>query len=309
MIRFPAIRLLLALAASLALIAPLPASATSYSGVYVFGDSLSDSGNLYAATGGLIPSAPYFGGRFTNGPNYADYLAALYGHSATAALFGGTNYAFGGATAGGTGTAIPSLGDQVSLYRGLPGGADASALYVVWAGGNDLRNDPSATGISSALSGVANAVLDLYSEGARNFLVMNMPNLGLTPEAITNGTSFQATLGSAVYNAYFGGIMGTLQGALTGSNIRTLDTFGLLSGIVANPGAFGFTNVTDPCLGASVCANPDSYLFWDSIHPTAAAHRLIALAAYNVLAVPEPETWALLLTGLVLVATRGRRKA
>ncbi len=33
--------------------------ATSFSTIYAFGDSLTDAGNVYTATGGTIPRAPY----------------------------------------------------------------------------------------------------------------------------------------------------------------------------------------------------------------------------------------------------------
>ncbi|MDQ5945187.1 MAG: outer rane lipase/esterase, partial [Pseudomonadota bacterium] len=59
---------------------------------------------------------------------------------------------------------------------------------------------------------------------------------------------------------------------------------------------------------SSVGCTPDSYLFWDSIHPTALGHRIIADAAFNVLAVPEPETYALLLAGLGLMGAVARRR-
>ena len=309
MMRIPVSRLFSTVAMAIGLLAANVAAASPYSGFYVFGDSLSDSGNIYATTSGSLPPSPYFNGRFSNGPTYAEDLAGRYGFAAAPSLLGGTNYAFGGATAGGAAMAIPSLGDQVSMFRAKPGAADSSALYVVWAGGNDLRADPSPVGIGSALGGISGAIQGLYQEGARNFLVMNLPNLGLTPEAQANGTVAAATAGSMIFNSYFNSTIGGLQGALAGSNIRTLDTFALLSGIVANPVAAGLGNVTNACFnGTSVCSNPDSYLFWDGIHPTAAGHRLIADAAFNVLAVPEPETYALMLAGMGLLALRMRRR-
>ena len=309
MMRTPVSRLFSTVAVAIGLLAANVAAASPYSGFYVFGDSLSDSGNIYATTSGSMPPSPYFNGRFSNGPTYAENLGARYGFAAGPSLLGGTNYAFGGATAGGSAMAIPSLGDQVSMFRALPGQADSHALYVLWAGGNDLRANPGAAGVASALGGISGAIQGLYQEGARNFLVMNLPNLGLTPEAQANGTTAAATAGSMVFNTYFNGTIGSLQGALVGSNIRTLDTFALLSSIVANPVASGLGNVTDACFnGAAVCSNPDSYLFWDGIHPTAAGHRLIADAAFNVLAVPEPETYALMLAGMGLLALRMRRR-
>lgn len=302
-------RLFATLLAAAGLVTANVATAASFTGFYVFGDSLSDSGNIYATSSGTYPPAPYFDGRFSNGPTYAENLATRYGFTAAPSLLGGSNYAFGGATAGGSSAMPPSLGDQVSMFRAQPGAADSSALYVVWAGGNDLRVDPSAVGIGSALGGISGAIQGLYQEGARNFLVMNLPNLGLTPEAQANGTVAAATFGSMTFNSYFSSTIGGLQGALAGSNIRTLDTFALLSSIVANPVAAGLANVTDACFtGTAVCANPGGYLFWDGIHPTAAGHRLIADAAYNVLAVPEPETYALMLAGLGLLVARTRRR-
>ncbi len=67
--------------------------------------------------------------------------------------------------------------------------------------------------------------------------------------------------------------------------------------IAANPGAFGFTNVTDPCFnGVTVCANPNQYLFWDVAHPTARGHQL--LGAPFAAAVPEPSSVVLLAVGV-----------
>ena len=286
------------------------AQASPYTGMYVFGDSLSDIGNVYTATGATVPPFPYYEGRFSNGPTYAEDLAGKLGLTLAPSVLGGNNYAWGGATAGpGSTVSVPSLGDQVATYRALPGAADAGALYVLWAGGNDLRANPTAAGIGAALNGISGAMQGLYAEGARNFLVMNLPNLGLTPESRAKDVSAAATAGSATFNSYFNGMIAGLQGNLVGSNIRTLDTFALISSIAANPAGAGLSNVTDACLGVStICANPDKYLFWDGIHPTAAGHRLIADAAFNVLAVPEPETYALMLAGLGLLAARARRR-
>jgi len=169
---------LLAFVLVLALPAQAPA-ATAYSTMYIFGDSLSETGN-YAAVGAgeLAYPAPYAPGRFSNGPVWVDYLAGALGLPApTAAAAGGTNYAWGGAmTAGQVGPLPPfDLGMQTLGFLAANNSiADPAALYVVWAGGNDaLAGDVTHTAgnLGAVIAALANA-------GARNFLVPNLPPMG-----------------------------------------------------------------------------------------------------------------------------------
>ena len=48
-----------------------PTVAHAYSSLFVFGDSLSDVGNVFLATGGQQPASPYANGQFSNGPIWA----------------------------------------------------------------------------------------------------------------------------------------------------------------------------------------------------------------------------------------------
>jgi outer membrane lipase/esterase len=302
----------LALAAALSATPALAASVSgSYTSLWVFGDSLSDAGNVYAASGGTYPPPPYVGGHFSNGPTYAEDLAIKLGFAATPSLLGGNNFAYGGATASSAAGTVPGLEAQVTTFRGLAGPADSHGLYVLWAGANDMRANPSAAGIGAAMSGLSGAIQGLYQEGARNFLVMNLPDLGLTPESTSQGSSFAAaaTAGSAIYNSSFASTIAGLGGTLTGSTIRSLDTFALLNSVVANPGGYSLTNVTDSCINlGAACTAETRYLFWDGIHPTKVGHSIIADAAYGVLAVPEPETYAMFLAGLGILAVAARRR-
>ena len=50
-----------------------------YNAIYVFGDSYCDVGNVYTATKGAIPAAPYYNGRFSNGPIWIDHVASASG--------------------------------------------------------------------------------------------------------------------------------------------------------------------------------------------------------------------------------------
>src|SRR5580698_7941700 len=87
------------------------AFASSFSSVVVYGDSLSDNGNLYSLIG--YPPPPYYNGRFSNGPVAAEQLATALG----APLF---DFAVGGATSG-VGNYIDG-GTQTSTGMfGLPG--------------------------------------------------------------------------------------------------------------------------------------------------------------------------------------------
>jgi len=137
---------LVGLCAGIAFAATTPASATIWkgndgsaalSGLYVFGDSLSDSGNIALVTGGAVPdtNAGYAWGRFTNGPVYADYIAQAYGlQNVPALLPGGNNYAFGGAEIGVLNNP-PGLSSQGGLYASQFGNtADPNALYHVVCG-------------------------------------------------------------------------------------------------------------------------------------------------------------------------------
>jgi phospholipase/lecithinase/hemolysin len=314
----------LALAAALSATPALAASVSGpYTSLWVFGDSLSDSGNVYALTdaatpgtaGDGYPPSPYWQGRFSNGKTYAEDLAAKLGFTATPSLLGGKNFAYGGATASSAAATgpvpVPGLEAQVTSFVNLPGTADSQGLYVLWAGANDMRANPSATGITAAMKGLSGAIQDLYTEGARNFLVMNLPDLGLTPEATIQGATFAAaaTAGSAVFNSYFAANIAGLGAALTGSSFHSLDTFALLNKVAANPGSYGLNNVGDSCINLGAACTVDSpYLFWDGIHPTAVGHSIIANAAYGVLAVPEPETYAMFLAGLGILGAVARRR-
>ena len=74
----------------------------------MFGDSLSDVGNVYLATNGIEPASPYVDGQFSNGPVWVQDLAARLGLPAlTPSLAGGSDYAFGGATTGSPSTNNP----------------------------------------------------------------------------------------------------------------------------------------------------------------------------------------------------------
>jgi phospholipase/lecithinase/hemolysin len=113
----------------------------AYTQVIAFGDSLSDNGNLYSASYGLVPTYPYWQGRFSNGEVGVEYLASELGVPLT-------NYAYGGATSGTNNyvsiaygfSGLPGVSQEVSGYVSSLGGgtADNQALFVLWAGANDF---------------------------------------------------------------------------------------------------------------------------------------------------------------------------
>ena len=119
------------------------------SGIVSFGDSLSDVGNYYAATGGAVPPASYGydPGRFTNGPNWVEYLARDLGVAVpTASLKGGTDYAYGGATTG-TGTTSSTF-----LARPRPFRISASRSPRTWLPTRRQRASSTRSGVAPTIS-------------------------------------------------------------------------------------------------------------------------------------------------------------
>ena len=289
---------------SAAAIAPLvafqmssPAKAASFSQIYAFGDSLVDTGNAFAKTG--IPPAPYFEGRFSNGPIWNEYLASDLQIAETSFGFGGalSNESgfllFGGVPV----TAVTGTLAQVNSFAANPMGVDPNALYVIWAGANDYFF----AGQTNPLEPVGNlseAVTTLNKAGAENFLLVNLPDLGELPLAGLRGLPSETVIGlNALSSAHNQALAATVTGlnAAGKINVDLLDANGLFKSALA--GELGFTNTTDACTLNPICvADPkvqDTYLFWDEVHPTTAAHRVLADSALalvhpDVASVPEP---------------------
>ena len=332
------------------------AASAQFTQLIVFGDSLSDSGNVFSVSGS--PPAPYFGGRFTNGLVWAEVAANAWGIPLT-------NYAYGGALTGITnssnavnpqgltgsvydagflpttapqpgGFPFPGMMSQALSYaKGVqilaetmnpaaPGAIvpDPGALYVVFAGGNDFfaflqspqtlgawgasvgldpfdpafQSNLAAKIINLALSNITSGapinylggavqapvgvVPLLYGLGARNIAVVNLPDMSLTPAIAALGPASQGAFLQFVnnYNRFLAASLATLRGALPGVNIIEVDLATLARVAVADPAAFGLTNVTDSCVdtGCFFTMDPNTYLWWDSIHPSAAVHEVLA---------------------------------
>lgn len=333
----------LLLATSLALLAPLAAHASlqTLSGLYVFGDSLSDGGNYNGPGGaGAFPPAPYAGARYSNGPTAVENLWQAYNPGDTSfkpsnAVGGGTNYALGGATTGKTNfnsvnpgvpttemkTWFASQGGVTSQVAQFADGCNncitdpATSLFVVWAFANDVfYNGALATAgfpyatptelITAGITNITNAIQALAGEGAQHFLIPNLPDLGITPNFLGTGLAGDMTNLSMAYNYALAGALNALGSAMSSIEIVQFDVFGLFGDVVANPAQYGFSNVTEQCvqnLSNGRC-DPNTWLFWDSVHPTAAGHAL--LGERFAAAVPEPATWWLMLPALVLLARR-----
>lgn len=289
-------------------IAAVPAAASSvFSSYFVFGDSLSDNGNLFAATG--QPPAPYDSGRFSNGPVWNEYVMAQFGAEGKVAA----NFAFGGAKARTDMDGIPDLAAQLALFAAnVPKPVlGKRPLATLWFGANDLLNPTGGNDVGTAVKSIGNAIKTLGKEhGIRDFLVLNLPNLGVTPRSTAQGTLpadhpqvLGATGASAFYNAQ---LAAELAGLTTpGRRIMLLDTFGVSTQLGLNPSSVDprLTNVGQSCIvtGVSVCdlaTEGVNRVFFDEIHPNFVVHEVLggqALTQVNTVApIPLPAPLALL---------------
>jgi len=325
----------------------------TYNSLVVFGDSLSDPGNKFAETGlsntppydllddFVIPDGPYTRGglHHSNGMTWVEQYAKPLGmgdqvRPAYRDPSVATNYAYGGARARNASatSANQHLPAQVDKYLAdlapIGGTAPSDALYVIFIGGNDIAPDAitafadpfidPAVGIGfiiDAFTSVGESVGKLYMAGARKFLIMNAPDMGLIPAMnpplnipVASGL---ATCLSVLYNngsplpfpynlgcspfLFPDGIPGLdtildgLEATFTDIEIIRFDIFERFQQIVDFPEEFGFSDATDYCVRPLnpnletetppppyACKRPDEYVFWDGTHPTRAAHGVIA---------------------------------
>jgi phospholipase/lecithinase/hemolysin len=315
------------------------AHAATYPAIYSFGDSLSDVGNALAASSAAGDPIPlpgfYYNGRFSNGPNWVDDLAAKLGLSVSPSLTipPGNDFALGGAETGETIANPPVIGgqtapigltDQVAFFKTVDPSPTPGALYTLDIGANDILSaldgvkngtissaELTTTFLNQAVANTVGAIAGLYNDGMRNLLYYEVPDLSVVPDYKALGSTLSAEAGVLAQDFNTDVLSDVKALNLPGLNVFDLPIFSTLDEIVANPSAFGLTNVTTPCFSGdfstagSVCADPNQYLFWDGEHPTAAAHALTADLAFDVLtgtpgdplATPEPATWAMILIG------------
>lgn len=277
----------------------------------------------FVAAENLIPSLPYAigGPTYTNGKVWVQHLVRSLGHpgAAQAALRSegiAANYAYSGARASNAAPLPPNanrnLGDQVDLYTAAATGAGVSpeTVHVIFIGGNDIAGGlflASQGGnpvpvITNAVGSVFDNAIKLASAGAHRFLIVTAPNPGSIPAFGGNpGAIFVGAQLTTVFNCAVAGtgpsrpfcppqppgvptVADALRG-LFGAEVTVFDAQALFDDISTNPGVYGLTNTSQPCIQPSApsfqCNNPEQYLYWDNIHPTAAVHRILANAVID----------------------------
>jgi len=310
----------------------MAAHAGPFSGIFIFGDSLSDTGNLSLATSNTPspqpdPAQPYAPGRFSDGPLWVETFAAGLGLAGQANpyLVGGNNFAFAGARTGAVGSPPGVLAQAVGIWGGgnqvpVPGRADPNALYVVVGGGNDMRDarlistgDPALDEVArqaaalTAFNNLAKTIGYLAASGARNVLISTLPDLGATPEAMFLNLQAASTDATNRFNA----LVPLLLTAYAGVNVELLDMAAIAADVRNNPEDYGVLNTSMPCgtFAGSQGASCATSLFSDALHPSAYAHSIIGHAALALYGVPVPGTLALMALALLVLAGVQRSRA
>ncbi|HMV04640.1 MAG TPA: SGNH/GDSL hydrolase family protein [Accumulibacter sp.] len=326
-----------------AVVCPVPSSATE---LVVFGDSLSDVGNVYAdsISRGLLPdppSPPYYNGRMSNGPIWVDYLADGIGSArpqASQAVAGATGYAYAGSAIGpgervrssivytspppGQQQLVSNSGKQINDFLAAAPGNNLTAeqLVLFWSGSQNLLQATLTGSAQSGLASIAATLNELQAElrllsahGARRIVVPNQIDASSAP--FFNGYGPNLPAGTKPLLSFLTGEFNTRLAALLAA-LSADPTFGArlypvyvdeaFDLIQADPLAYGFDNLTVPLALARNPVNPSGYLFWDPIHPTTQGHEIIARNALRAL--PLPGSLSLILLGLAVFAGQRVRR-
>lgn len=262
----------------------------SYNSLIVFGDSLSDYGNagIFTSRPTTTPPSNIIG---PWGKNLANRLGLP--HEKSGPVGGtptGTNYSRGGATSA-------TISAQVNDYLRTSANGSTTALYVFQGGGNDLPNPGTANGSTPALGTTAanrikNYIAQVAAAGGgspKTFVWFSMFAVNRTPERA--GASDNALIVSFInnYNSAWSSGLAALRTQFPNSTFIGADLYTLHNSILDNPSQYNITNTTQPC--KNTAANPDVYVYWDTLHPTSRVHEILAEEVERVItgqpSVPE----------------------
>ncbi|MBV1704376.1 MAG: autotransporter domain-containing protein [Hyphomicrobiales bacterium] len=280
--------------------------------VVSFGDSLTDNGNLFIADGGTYPPSPPYNQRFTNVITFAEILnGPMSGFFAPLSNTANVNFAFGGARTTTTGTTPPqpapplppSSQTQIGAYLLGGGQFTPSTVVTYWIGANNIfqgtafaaGNPATAVAYMTAVDQAAAADVQtqlgqIGAAGAKTVLVYNLPDFGSLPNYTALGPQAiaLASYSTTTYNSLLSQAVGAAAAANRGTNYVQVDVNSAFAAVIANPSAYGFSNVTAACVTTPACvtgtlAQQDQYLFWDPVHPTYAGHQLLATLTFMYL--------------------------
>ncbi len=268
----------------------------------VFGDSLSDPGNLNKRTLGVYaPSRIFYKSRLSNGPIWPDYASTALGWSIE-------NYAVVGAETRSdnplTGIVIPSFLRQISENKSDLKKMDfTSSLVMVWIGPNnyffratkaqDANQNPIPEQldklVKSAIEDIKDGILDLKSIGFRRFVVGTMPELGginrnpKDPIKASDATFFAAT---AAHNSALRQMLKDLQKEEPEVSVSIFQAFEINQKTIDTPKNYGFNRLDAPCFIGNIqgkfdgskqfCSDPSGYKFWEYVHPNSKMHCYFA---------------------------------
>jgi len=273
--------------ASISLLAVSIAGATTPKSIVVFGESFTDSGNLFYLFGEPADNTWFTNGRIGNGANWADYLADHYMHVAKmeASSYGGSNYAIGGADSSfdlgvwGLGSTGMQIAQYLSDTDSIKGRGNVLVAYFI--GGNDILSGQE---LPVTIGNISTQLNMLIEAGIRHFLIPNMFPLGMTPDGILGGgfngffiSSEELNSNSASFNAALTDLLREIKCRNPYVHIYPVNSHQLMLDVLADPLAFGFENTSDPVTW--VDGDPETSLFWDGVHTTSRFQSMMADAS------------------------------
>ena len=274
----------------------------------VFGDSYSDTGNIAIGSAINFPD-PFDDGRFSNGLVLAEHLAVHLGTKLEPSLHtiqcsAGYNYAVGGGNI--LGTKRQDLSRQVDDYlQRVSQAANPSAVFFIMIGGNDIRQmntTISATQAQLELQTIAdtlfNQVQRLIDAGAQTIIVANSGDMGKLPGSNDELEDNPAVLTS--YSQQFNTMFNARISALTlgSATVVPFNLYDTMDTIIGTLETDPSKNTTQACIDLDIdferlvdsgfgaggslpfvngCSDAelDNFVFFDSVHATAATHKLL----------------------------------
>jgi phospholipase/lecithinase/hemolysin len=178
------------------------------------------------------------------------------------------------------------LQQQIDKFHAENNQADTEALYIIWAGANDYLG-AGITDPNIPVKNLSSSVESLALMGARNIMVLNLPDLGNLPRTRNEMQKSQfLTNITQLHNSALTSELETLKQSFGQSlNLISIDVCNLFNQIFSQPEQFGFTNLEYAALSQHENSHiySESFFFWDEIHPTTAVHLLLATEAMEVL--------------------------